>query len=624
MRLKWIVFAVILSSALQFSAQQGNSDLFIPREFQRAVKNQTRSLDGKPGQAYFQNRVNYAIEANFNPITAVLDGEEKIEFFNNSRDSLRFIVFRLYQNLLKKDALRQSEIDASDLHDGLEIKSLKVEGVSIDLANLKFAGTNMYLILPSKMAPKTKLDIEVSWQVKLPEKTLIRMGRYDSTSYFVAYWYPQIAVYDDINGWSRDSYTGLQEFYNEYGDFDVKIKVPENFVVWATGELQNRSDIFSTSILQRIEKSEKSDDLVQVITPQDIENQTILKKGVSTVWHFQAKNVSDFAFGTSTHYVWDAQSVVVDSASGRRAVANAVYQIDSKAGEGVASIAARTMQMLSFDIIGVPYPYPHNTVWEGHFGMEFPMMCNDGPADNLFEEVFVTSHEVSHSYFPFLVGSNEILYAWIDEGLITFLPKAVEMAYGNANAHYYIGSYTHYAMGTSMDIPLSVPTTQMNQNTYMMQNYGRAAVGFYFLHDMLGKDLFREVLKEFIHRWEGKHPTPTDLAFTFASVTGKDLSWYWNEWFYKYGFADLALKASVNQSNMLNVSVKKIGSFPVPVKLKIVFEDGSSEVIYNTAEVWQSTTEWTLEQKFSKKIVEVVLGDRNIPDVNNSDNHVKL
>ncbi len=615
--LKWFMILILFVSANIFAQQSG---YFVPTNIQKAVKKGTRSMNGLPGAKYFQNRANYKISVEFDPATGLLQGYESIEYINNSPDSLRNIVIRLYQNYLKSDALRQSAVEKSDLHDGVEIISAEINGQSVDSAQFHPYGTNMIISLKKKMSPGGTMNLAIKWRVQLPNKTLIRMGRYDTTSYFVAYWYPQIAVYDDLSGWCLESYTGLQEFYNEYGDFEVEVKVPKDYVVWATGELQNPKELFQPEILKRIQKASTSDEVVQIIKPEDLTSKKVILPAAKGKWNFKAKNVSDFAFGVSDNYVWDGVSAVVDSMTGRRANVNAVYKNGSKAGQGVAAIGRTTIIRLSTNIMGVPYPYPHNTIWEGHFGREFPMMSNDGPFEEEFDKVFVTSHEVSHSYFPFLVGTNEIHNAWIDEGLITFLPKAIELEYGNANAHHYLASYGKYAMGTSWDIPLSVPTTQMNEQTYMMQNYGRAAVGFYFLHDMLGNELFSKVIKEYITRWKGKHPTPTDLALTFNAVTGQDWSWYWNPWFYNYGYADLALADVEVKGANLKLKVLKKGSFPVPVKITLTFADNTTTTIYHSAIVWRDAAEFVVEQKFDKEITKVSLGDKNIPDAFPEDN----
>ena len=611
---KHILCGIACLLGFQFVGAQ-QSKLFIPINVQRAIDRGTRGLDGKPGPMYFQNRTDYEIKASFDPRTGVLTGSETVKFDNNSPDTLKALIVRLYQNIYKPEIMRQIQLELEDIGvSGVDVQRVSVDGVDLPSTKLRFRETNMIVPIPSGLKPKSSLKMEVAWKVNLPNKTNLRMGRYDSTSYFVAYWYPQIAVYDDITGWSADPYTGMYEFYNEYGNFDVQLTLPKDYVVWATGELQNSKSLFTDEINNRIELAKKSDDVIRVITPVDYRSKSVLKSNSENIWHFKANNVSDFAFGVSDHYIWDATSVEVDSKTKRRAMAGHIYKIDSKEGEGVAAIARRTIERLSTDLLGVPYPYPHNTIWEGDGGMEFPMMCNDGPVDQKNFEVFVTSHEVSHSYFPFMVGTNEVLYGWIDEGLITFIPKEIEKEYGNDNAHYYINAYSQRTMGTINDIPLSVPTTHLNGSTYFMQNYGRAAIGFYFLHDMLGKEMFRNVFKEFITRWESKHPTPTDLALTLNSVTGKDWGWYWNAWFYESGYADLALENIAIKDNELNLEVIKKGKYPVPVKLLITFKDNSSELVYNSALVWENTDKWSFKKKYSKPISKIELGDTNIPD----------
>lgn len=376
-------FIKLIIGMLLCQVMYAQQQIFIPVEFQRAVDAGTRTLKGKPGNNYFQNSANYDINVHFDPATALLKGNAKITYFNNSTDSLRSIVFRLYANLFKKGTVRQAVVEAEDVHDGVQIKQFEIKDKEMDISKTKQHETIMIVPLNEKLAPKSSLNIEVDWETTLPNKTLIRMGRYDTSTYFVAYWYPQIAVYDDIFRWCTDSYTGLQEFYCDNANFNVQITVPKGYLVWATGVLQNEQQLFAKNILTKIEKASKSDELVRIVTKQELENNQVLQNNANELtWSFKADEVPDFAFGVSNSYVWDGTSVMVDSVSKRRAMANAVYHKNSEAGDGVAMIARRTMQALSHEIIGYPYPYPHNTVWEGHFGMEFPMMCNDGPVMN--------------------------------------------------------------------------------------------------------------------------------------------------------------------------------------------------------------------------------------------------
>jgi aminopeptidase N len=198
--------------------------------------------------------------------------------------------------------------------------------------------------------------------------------------------------------------------------------------------------------------------------------------------------------------------------------------------------------------------------------------------------------------------------------LITFIPKEVEKDYGNAEPHYYINSYSKYAMGGIYDLPLSVPTTQMTQNVYMMQNYGRAATAFYLLNEMLGEVIFKKAILEFINNWAGKHPTPTDLFYTFNTVANEDLSWFWQPWFYEFGYADLSLENVIIKNNKLKFNVINKGNFPTPIRITIFFTDKTSEVIYENVRIWKNTNSFTFEKKYSKTIEKIILGDENIPD----------
>lgn len=617
-----IIAFLLFSFCLNVLAQESN--IFIPVPQQKAIKKGTRTTEGIPGKNYFQNKSDYTIHVRFNPLTAELNGNETIVYYNNSPDTLKKMVIRLYADLFKPETVRQVEIDTSDYSRGVDIQKITINGNDVSSDKFRYIGTNLVVPVPSGINPNASIKLEIHWKTFLPNKTQIRMGRYDTASYFVAFFYPQIAVYDDIAGWDINSYTGLYEFYNDYSHFDVHIEVPSSCLVWATGDLQNSNEIFTKPILSRIEAAKKADTVIHIITNKDFENQNILQKRTSSDWHFIADNVSDFAFGVSDSYIWDGTSVMVDSMTKRRAMVSAVYKKGTTVDEGVAAIGRETIHRLSTDLIGVPYPYPQMTVWEGDGGMEFPMMCNDGPSEDTLFEVFVTSHEISHSYFPFMVGTNETLYGWMDEGLITFIPKAIELKHGNANAHYYLNSYSKYAMGSVNDIPMSVPTTHLTQSTYFLQNYGRAAAGFYFLNDMLGKEMFAKVLQVFIQRWTSKHPTPTDFFYTLNAVTGQDWAWYWNPWFYEYGYADLALETISCINNMLQLTVHKKGSYPVPIKLIITFDDNTKETVYRSALTWKENNEWKYNQSFTKKIVKIELGDKNVPDAFLEDNSFRF
>ena len=218
---------------------------------------------GKPGKNYWENHGNYNIQVNFDPATQLLHGHETIAYENNSPDTLKKIIFRLYPDLYKKGVYRQSHIAEKDLTDGVQIESFKIGDEEIKNFNDRpnaYRDNILLIIKPSEaVLPHSKTNVEISWNYKVNTGSPVRTGMVDSTSYFIAYFFPRIAVYDDIDGWDTWSYNGTQEFYNDFGNFNVEINVPKNYVVWATGDRQNSSDNFTENVLEKIKKASSSD-----------------------------------------------------------------------------------------------------------------------------------------------------------------------------------------------------------------------------------------------------------------------------------------------------------------------------------------------------------------------------
>jgi len=452
------------------------------------------------------------------------------------------------------------------------------------------------------------------------------MGTYDSTSFFVGYWYPQVAVYDDIDGWDRFNFTGMQEFYNDPSDFHVRITVPGGFTVWATGVLQNADKLFSKKILERYNRALKSDTIVHIIRPEDIEDGSILRHDDSTTWVFKARSVPDFAFALSDHYLWDASSLEVDSATARRTFIGAAYKESSNDFKEVAWIARKSIEYFSAEMPGVPYPYPEMTVFNGKGGMEYPMIVNDGSVAKRSGTVHLTSHEISHSYFPFYMGTNERKYAWMDEGWAVMLPfklqHRLEESYDPVARN--TATYTQYA-GQERELEMMTPSIVFGNNafrpTYRIHAYNRPAEAYYFLQDLLGDSLFSAAIKEYIQRWHYKHPIPYDFFFTFDQVAGEDLSWYWEPWFFEKGYPDLAIKDVFEQEGTLQVLIHRNGNIPVPVNLVVTYDDGSTKTVYKTARVWQNgNMGLTIKLKNGKTIRRIELGSKHIPDVNKENN----
>ncbi|MGE5352030.1 MAG: M1 family metallopeptidase [Acidobacteriota bacterium] len=588
------------------------------------MKKQTRTLSGMPGKNYWQNHSDYKIKATLDPKTRVLTGKEEITYFNESPDTLKEIVVRLYQDILKPEAARDFPVSNKYFSDGVNIESLNVEGSGVDLKDRKTvsrSGTNMTVKVPGKILPKTSIKLEVSWSFTMPNGSF-RMGSYGDSTFMVAYWYPQMAVYDDIDGWDRTDYTGTVEFYNDFSNYDVELSEPRGIGLWATGELQNAKDIFSDRIIERINLAKTSDKIVNIVTKEDLSKKDIYQDKESHSWHFKASHVPDFAFAMSSHYLWDGVSIEVDKSTHRRTFISAAYCDTAKDFYEVAEIARKTVHSLSFDFPAVAYPYPSLTVFNGEGGMEFPMMVNDGSMENRSETVHVTSHEITHTYFPFYMGTNERKYAWMDEGWATMIPFDLQasLAPGYDPRMENAKDYAAFA-GGEQDMPVMTLSYMMKWASYRIASYRKPAVAYDMLRALLGKKTFDNALREYISRWNGKHPGPYDFFMTFNDYLKTDLNWFWNKWFFEKGYPDLAIKEVKVEDNKLKLLITNEGTIPVPIVLNITWEDGRKVNIPRGAEVWKDSDSTWIECGTSGKIKTIELGDPSIPDINKKNNY---
>ncbi len=622
-----LIFLLFLFQNAQ--AQQNN--LTIPLNIQKAIDNGTRTLDGKPGPKYWQNKSDYNIKAWFNPRTREITGEEKIVYYNESPDTLKQIYIRLYHDLFRKGNIRVSEVNPADVDNGVDVKMLKIDGKDFktDGSDKKISrsGTNLIVNLEKPIAPKSKAEVETNWDFLIPKETRIRMGMYDSTSFFISYWYPQLAVYDDIDGWDTQSYTGLTEMYNDFNNYDVEITVPKNFLLWATGVLQNGQEIFPTQIFEKYEKALSSDSIIRIVTAKDYESGPVTLDKDNITYKYKADYVPDFCFATSNHYLWDGSSLTVDKNSGRKTFIAAAYNPGSKDFYGVAEIARKAIESFSTHIPGWPFPYPRMTVFNGEGGMEYPMMVNDSSEPEFWITVHLTSHEISHTYFPFFMGINERKYAWMDEGMATMLPFDFQTwnAPGYDPRSRNAESYSDFA-GREEDVPPMVLSYNLMNPAYRTASYRRPGAAYEFLRQLLGDDLFTKCMHEYMRRWNGKHPVPFDFFFTFNQTAGQILDWYFKPWFFETKYPDLALAAKQQNGDSIYVSVSNIGGIPEPVQLKVYYDDGSSEIVFDkNASVWKDG-KTVIGSKISlkKKIKKIELGNTQIPDVNKKNNVVEF
>lgn len=631
MKPKYFITCTLLLHFIFSYCTAQESTLQMPLDFMPAYQSGSRSLDGNPGIRYWQNRGDYNLKLAFNPATAVLNGSEAITYFNNSPDTLHKIVIHLFANFYKKGMQRNYDFDEADENDGITIESIQVDDEKIDVtgeSKLRFHGTNMTVIPTQSIPPRTKVSVQISWHYSVNKGSHVRTGMVDSSSYFLAYTFPRIAVYDDVNGWDEWSYIGLQEFYNDFGDFNAEITVPDGFVVWATGTLQNAKEVFTPRIYDRYTSALASDSIIQLIDSADYSMGVVTSVAPQLTWKFEATEVTDFAFALSDHYLWEGSSLVVDATTGRRVFVDAAYNKNAPDFFEVASVARKCVDIMSTTYPAVPFPFPHITVFQGLDQMEYPMIVNDDVSDSRMDMVQLTSHEIMHSYFPFYMGINETKYAWMDEGWATIGESVISPLLGEPEDDgIYMRKRYEQIAGTDREVPLMTNSKLISGMTYQTNSYGKAGIFYYTLQQLLGDELFFKALHAYMERWHGKHPTPFDFFYTFNNVTGQNLDWFFKSWCFDNGYPDLALKEVDQQrgkkiaDNTWQVTISRKGTIPVPVALEFILEN--NKVIDKTISpaIWKDGIEaYTVHQTLPGKLKSVRLGNEFIPDVNHTNN----
>ncbi|MBN2665834.1 MAG: hypothetical protein JXR67_04945 [Bacteroidales bacterium] len=450
-----IIILTILNVLVSFGQKYDYS--YIPREYNRAYTTGTRGNDGRPTDLYWQIRASYVLKVEVTTSPNSLKGEGFITYYNNSPDTLNAFILKILQDVQKKGYSRDFDLAPEFITDGVLIHSITVEGVK---PRTVMRGSNLIVVLSRDrwLPPGGKLKIDISWTYEIPRHA-IRNGAYSDSSFFIGYLYPQLAVYDDIQGWDQDSYTGRTETYNDLADYQIEIKVPEGYLVWATGKHENEEVVYSKIILDRIAKSRMSDNTISIVTPGDLSSGGLFGKEYERIWKFTAEDVPDFAFATSNYYLWDAISVGVEP--GRRIWVNAVYPHGAGGFDRVAGKAGESISFFSIIFPGIPYPWGKHITYNGMVGggMEYPMMANNAEMAVDEGNIEITAHEIAHTYLPFYTLINERRQEWLDEGWAKLMGELFAETKGyprsSRNVLNSIGIYNQFA-GSFYDTPLII------------------------------------------------------------------------------------------------------------------------------------------------------------------------
>ncbi|MFC6222797.1 M1 family metallopeptidase [Hymenobacter artigasi] len=607
---------LLLLAGLARPATAQTTPLYQPRDIKAAFAKGTRSPDGRPGPNYWQNRARYDITVQAAPPARDIRGRETITYFNNSPDTLKQVVLRLIMNIHRPGVSRDGDASPDYLTTGLVIDTFRVAGQT---RPLPATGTIAGVRLPKALAPHDSVKFAVAWHFPVSVESG-REGMIDPTTFFLAYFYPRVAVYDDYAGWDRLPFVDSKEFYNDFNDYTLRVQVPDNYLVWATGTLQNPKQVLQPAAAKLLAKSMTSDAVLHIATAADLAKKNITAQQPINTWVWTAKDISDVTFGLSDHYVWDAASVIVDAKAKRRASVQAAYAdstVDFRQSVKNAQYALGWFSNPA-NWPGVAYPFPKMTAFQGFADMEYPMMVNDSPQKDPKFAQFVQDHEIAHTYFPFYMGINESRYAYMDEGWATTFELLIGRTENGVEAadklykQFRVNRWIHDA-ATAQDLPIITPSSELKAG-YGNNAYGKPSLSYLALKDMLGDALFKKALHEYMDRWHGKHPIPWDYFNSMSSASGQDLSWFFNNWFFTNNYIDLAVTASGS-----TVTVQNIGGFAVPFDVNVEYTDGTKETLHQSPAVWQANQKQaTITVK--KPVKSVKLDGGIFMDANEKDN----
>ncbi|UOE51050.1 M1 family metallopeptidase [Mucilaginibacter sp. SMC90] len=613
---------IILSAlSCMVFAQVKAQTLYMPRDIQKAFKNETRSPDGRPGKNYWQNHGRYVISITAVPQNRTVKGSEQITYVNNSPDTLKRLNMKLILNIHKPGAARFGDAAADYLTPGIQFDSFLING---EAKKVQSASTNQLVSLSKPLMPHDSVKLDIGWHFEISKQSG-REGMIDSTTCYLAYFYPRVSVYDDYNGWDRLPFLDAQEFYNDFNDYTLHVTAPKNYVVWATGTLQNPNEVLQPEYAKRLKASFTSDSTIHVASAAEMAAQKVTAQKDMNTWTWTANDISDMAVGISDHYVWDAASVVVDDATNRRASMQAAFLDSSEDFHHAVQAGRNSLGWLSHNWPGVPYPFPKMTSFQGFADMEYPMMVNDSHTNDIHFSQFVQDHEIAHTYFPFYMGINESRYAFMDEGWATtfeLLIGASEVGKEKAEALYKdfrVDRWIHDA-STAEDQPVITPSSEL-RGGYGNNSYGKPSLSYFALKDMLGDVLFKKALHGYMDRWHGKHPIPWDYFNSMSNITGKNLDWFFNNWFFTNYYIDLSLKSVTKTAGGYTATIKNVGGFVVPFDVKVTYADDSKESMHQTPAVWEKNQKQiTVDIKTTKAIKSVTLDGGIFMDADESNN----
>ena len=648
-------FTFICCILLLFKATWGQSqvevkskyialDLFPASSF-LPVGNSYRAASGEPGPAYWQNRADYKIDVSLDDKAEIITGIETITYFNNSPNELSFLYLQMDQNVYKKHSkgldsklFLTSSPARSKFEGGFVIESVTIQNSSGTYQETKYSvnDTRMRIELHQPLSAGQQIAFQIKYSYKFQrnfKNADFNVNRTDILStkngdiYSVAQWYPRLCVFDDVSGWNTLPYLGNGEFYLEYGNFDVNITLPSAYIVEASGDLLNPEEVLTSKQFERWNKAKSSDSKVFIRTVEEVTEIASRPSKPFCTWKFKLNSARDFAWTTSKSFVWEGIGIALPS--GKKILGSSLYPAESKLAESWE----RSGEYIKFTLQYFSkkwYEYPYNkavNVASNLDGMEYPglVFCAAKDKGNMYWAV--VNHELGHTWFPMVVGSNERRYAWMDEGLNAFMDN---MATKDFNSGEFIGY-------PEIDIPvqslfadslppiMTRPDVIQGNEVYTVQ-YQKVAYLLTLLREyIVGKEQFDFAFRNYINKWAYKHPTPSDFFSCMNNSTGEDLEWFWKSMFLENYKLDQRLAKVANpakgQTGKALIVFENMEKAAMPLLLEITFENGSKEFHNLPVEIWEQGPTFKFIPDSDGMIKKVAIDPSGVfPDVNAGNN----
>ncbi|NCI46366.1 M1 family metallopeptidase [Sediminibacterium soli] len=608
-----------------------------------------RAATGEPGPRYWQNRADYELAVKLNDETNEIAGTETLTYTNNSPQKMGFVWMQLDQNLFKPDSRGSLIVPTTGSRNaghgqvfdaGFTIKSVKLLGGANNAAatDVKFLieDTRMQVFLPKELnANGGVLKLKIEFSFTSPEYGSDRMGILKTKNgkvFTVAQWYPRMCVFDDVLGWNTLPYTGPGEFYLEYGDFDIKITAQAKDIVVCSGELLNPQEVYTADQLKRWAAAEKSEKTVIIRSKDEVTDPASRPSGKPELtWHFRIKNARDASWAASPAFVIDAAKMVLPS--GKKSTAISAYPVESDtASNGWRRSTEFVKESIEFNSgKWFEYPYPAATAVAGApGGMEYPGIVFCGARASGRGLWGVHDHEFGHTWFPMIVGSNERLYGWMDEGFNTFINTLSTNDFNKGEFRSARRADMHQLAALVYTVPTLEPVLSNGPDNLKERNngtllYSKPSLGLVMLREqILGPERFDFAFKTYINRWAFKHPTPDDFFRTIENAAGESLQWFWRGWFVNNWRLDVGVRGvryadSTDYSKGAFITLDNLEKMAMPVILEIKTKSGKTSRVKLPVEIWERNTGWTFKYPSSEEIESVTYDpDRVFPDHNNS------